>query len=123
MASSLSSEMGFLSEALKRIRSSATFEHVSYSGLPLVLQVDLAFSGDCDQCLSFLRRCVEYGEIVTTFCSLSSSRPTYPHLEGSQDLRDRILGLRFETTVVSPKCAVIVEGLSSYKQTPCDGSH
>jgi len=116
IASSLSSAMGFLSEALKRIRSSATFEHVSYSGLPLVLQVDLAFSGDCGQCLSFLRRCAEYGEIVTTFCSLHSSWPTYPHLEGSQDLRDRILGLRFKTTVVSAKGAVIVDGLSSYKR-------
>lgn len=114
IASSLSLAMGSLSEDLKRIRSSATFEHVSHSGLSLVLQVDLAFSGDCDKCLSFVQRCAEYGEIVTTFCALPSSWPMSPHLEASRYLRERISGLRFETTDVSVKSVVIVKGPSSY---------
>jgi hypothetical protein len=73
IAFSLSLAMGSLGGALKRIRSSASLEHVSYSGQPLLLRVDLAFSGDCDQCLSFLRRCAEYGEIVTVFSVFPNS--------------------------------------------------
>jgi len=118
IAVSLSLAMGSLCRALKRIRSSASLEHVSYSGLPLLLRVELAFSGDCDQCLSFLRRCTEYGEIVTEFCTFPSALPTSSHLEDLQELRERILGLQFETTVVSAKSVVVVQGLSSYQLTP-----
>lgn len=117
IALSLSLAMGPLGEALKRIRSSASLEHVSYSGLPLLLQVDLAFSRDCDQCLSFLRCCAEYGEIVTVFSVSPSSSPMSSHLRASQDLRQRALRLQFETTVVSANSVAIVQGLSSYHPT------
>ena len=117
IAFSLSLAMGSLCRALKRIRSSASLVHVSYSGLPLLMRVELAFSGDCDQCLSFLRRCTEYGEIVTEFCTFPSSLPTSSHLEDSQDLRERILGFQFETAVVSVKSVIVVQGLSSYQLT------
>lgn len=115
--------MGSLGGALKRIRSSASLEHVSYSGLALLLQVDLGFSRDCDQCLSFLRRCAEYGEIVTVFSVSPSSSPTSSHLRASQDLRQRALRLQLETTVVSAKSVVIVQGLSPYQLTTRDASH
>jgi hypothetical protein len=118
IACSLSLTMGSLCRALKRIRSSASLEHVSHSGLELLLQVELAFSGDCAQCLSFLRCSTEYGKIVTEFCTFPSPLPTSSHLEGSQDLRERILGLQFETIVVSGKSVVVVQGLSSYQIQP-----
>jgi len=107
--------MGLLCEALKRIRLSSSLEHVSYLGLSLVLQVELAFSRDCDQCLSFLRCCVEYGKIVTAFGTFPSSLPTSSYLGTSQDLCQCVLGLQFETTVVSAKSVIIVQGLSLYQ--------
>jgi len=128
IAFSLSAAMGSMRKALKGIHSSASLleslEHVSRSDQSLVLQVSLAFSGDCDHCLSFLRHCADYAEIMGALCTLPTSRPASTHLETSHDSRQRAMRSRFETAVVSEssKSALNAQGLSSYRLTRCDFS-
>ena len=116
IASSLSPAMGSLQEGLERIRSSASLEHKSYSGLPLILQAGLAFSRSRELWLRFLRRCVDYGEIVT--CTPLVACPTSTRVGALHDLRDRAMRPRFETTSVSAESGALTQGLFSYQLTP-----
>src|SRR5579863_5368378 len=112
-ASSLSSLMGLLEQKLELIRSSATLEHISFSGFPQVLKVDFALTKNRDQCFRFLRRCANYGEMMATFCASPIVWPTSSHVIESLDLRDRAMRPQFEITSVSAESATRVQGLSS----------
>ncbi len=116
IASSLSPAMGSLQERLKRIRSSASLERNSYSGLPLILQASLAFSRNRELWLCFLRRCVDYGEVMT--CTPLVACPTSTRVGALHDLRDRAMRPRFETTSVSAESGALTQGLFSYQLTP-----
>ncbi len=102
--------MGSLEENLKLIRSSASLAHISYSGLSLVLRVEVAFARNSDLCLTFLRRCVNYRDFVAAFYNPPITLATSPP---SHDLCERAMRPPFETTSVSAENVDGVEGLSS----------
>ena len=103
MASSLSSVIGSLGEALERMSSSASLQY-SLSGLSFFQRVYVAFAGHSDLCLSFLQHCAEYGEKVFAWCFPSTPSPTSSqadiHVTG---LPERATGLRPESTGASAK--------------------
>ena len=102
--------MGLLEKGLSLMRSSATLEHVSYSGYSLVLKASLAFTKNSDLCLQFLRRCADYKETVAAFYAPPIISPASSHVE-SLDLRDRAMQPQFETTSVSAESTTRVKGL------------
>jgi hypothetical protein len=114
VVSSLSSSMGLLEQKLKLIRSSATLEHASFSGFSRLLKVGLAFTRNREQYLRFLRRCADYGEIVTAFCAppITGTWPASSHMMESLDLRDRAMRPQFGTTGTSAESAIRIKGLS-----------
>jgi len=115
--------MGLLEKGLNLVRSSATLEHVSYSGFPLVLKVSLAFTRNSDLCLQFLRRCANYRETVVAFYAPSIISPASSRVVESLDLRERAMEPQFETTSVSAESTTRVKGLFSYQFTPFNSSH
>ena len=104
--------MGSLEENLKLIRSSASLEHISYSGLSLVLRVEIAFARNNDLCLAFLRRCANYRDFVGVFYNPPITLATSSRVVASHDLCERAMRPPFETTSVSAENADGVEGLS-----------
>lgn len=83
--------MGSLEKGLNLMRSSATLEHVSYSGFPLVLKVSLAFTRNSDLCLQFVRHCADYMETVVAFDATPIVSPASSRMVESLDLRERAL--------------------------------
>jgi len=112
IASSLSPAMGSLDEALKLIHSSASLEHTSHSGLPLVLSVEIAFARDRNLCLAFLRRCADYRDFVAAFYNPPITWPTSSRVGSSHGLCERAMRPPFETTRNSAENADDIEGLS-----------
>jgi hypothetical protein len=117
IASSLSPTMGSLGDALERIFSSASV-HYSQLSRSSLQRVYVAFAGNSDLCLSFLRHCADYGEKVTSWCLASTDSPTCSPV-GRADLRKRISELQSEETGVSAENAATgsTQGLSSYQST------
>jgi len=103
--------MGSLEEALKLIRSSASLEHTSYSGLSLVLRVEVAFARNSDLCLAFLRRCASYRDLVAVFYNHPITWPISSRVGASHDLCERAMRPPFETSN-SAENADGIEGLS-----------
>ena len=99
IASSLSTTMGSLENALERMFSSASLQY-SQLGRSSFQRVYIAFAGNSDLCLSFLRHCVDYGEKVFSWRLASISSPTsdVPH-----DPPERITVRRPEVTGESSK--------------------
>jgi hypothetical protein len=64
LASSLSPTMDTLREALDGILSSDSFQYSRLDRASLQT-IYLAFEGNCDLCLDFLRHCADYGEGVS----------------------------------------------------------
>ncbi len=115
--------MTSLKDALQRIRSSVSLDYSSTAvALTLVLRADLAFTADRDRCLSFLRRCANYGEIVTasSFPSIVWQRSS--NIGASDDLQERIAKLLAEAMEPSTEGAACTRGLSSSHLIPFDGS-
>ncbi|KAH9952485.1 hypothetical protein BC827DRAFT_331198 [Russula dissimulans] len=96
--------MDSLKEGLKRIRSSASLEHVSHLGMSLALRLELACAENRDLCLGFLQRCVKYAEIMT--CPPHTSGPVSSHVEPLHKLQECVTRSRFETTGISAESAI-----------------
>jgi hypothetical protein len=112
IASSLSPTMGSLEDALERMSSSASLRY-SQLGRSSFQRLYIAFAGNSDICLSFLRRCVDYGESVLAWRLVSIGSPTSSRVgaSGSHDLPERTTELRSEVTGVSAKGLEGLEGL------------
>ncbi|KAI0293250.1 hypothetical protein BC826DRAFT_391213 [Russula brevipes] len=95
IASSLSSASRILEEALRRVRDSASMEF-SYASLAPVLQVNLGLTQNSELCLAFLRRCVDFGEVVVVSSAAFIAYPTFSRVEASSNLRGRAMALRTE---------------------------
>ena len=104
--------MGSLEEALKLIRSSASLEHTSYSGLPLLLRVEIAFTRNSNLCLAFLRRCADYQDFVAAFNNPPITWPTSSRVVTPHSLCERAMRPPFEITSNSAENADGVEGQS-----------
>ena len=112
IASSLSPTVGRLGDALERISSSDSLKYSQLSLSPFQ-RVYVAFAGNSDLCLSFLRHCADYGEKVLAWFHPSIGSPTPSRMGAPHDLRERITGLRSEVTGVSAENAASAQGLSS----------
>ncbi len=76
----------------------------------------MAFAANRDLCLSFVRRCANYGEMVIGWHLPSVALPMPHHVvaaHASRDLRKRAMKLPSEVTGTSVENATIVKGLSS----------
>ena len=104
IASSLSPTMGSLEEALERMSSSTSLRY-SQSGRLSFQRVYVAFAGNSDICLSFLRRCADYGESVLAWRLVSIGSPSSARVGAldSNDIRKRTKGLRSEVAGDSAK--------------------
>jgi hypothetical protein len=120
IASSLSPTVGALGEALERVCSSASWQHLPLSspGRSFFQRVYVTFAGNSDLCLSFLRLCVDYGEKVFTWYPSSITLPTSSREGVTHDLREQTTKLLSEATSVPSENAPSVQGLSSYRSTP-----
>jgi hypothetical protein len=117
IASALSSTSGSFGETLEHISSSASLRYSPLSR-PSFQRVYVGFAANSDLCLSFLRRCIDYGEKV--FMSRHSFNAPYissqvglPH-----DVRERTARVLSEATGISMANVASVKGLSSYEPTP-----
>ncbi len=117
IASSLSSAMSSVTSALERLPSTNSLKYLS-SCQSSIQRVYLALRGNRDLCLSFLRRCADYGEMVIGWCITFTALPASFRMMASHDLRERIMRLTSETTDVSVENVASVQGLSSYQPTP-----
>jgi hypothetical protein len=99
IASLLSPSLGKLEETLQRVRESAS---VTFSLMSLgpVLQAKLGLTQNSELCLSFLRRCVDFGEIVAGLSGASITYPAFSRLRASNDLQERVMNLMAEPEVV-----------------------
>ena len=103
--------MDLLEKGLNLVRSSATLEHVSYSGFPLVLKAILSFTRNSDLCVQFLRHCADYTETVVAFYAPPITSPASSRVAESLDLRERAMQPQFETTSFSAESTTRVKGL------------
>ena len=121
IASSLSSTMGSLDDALERMSSTASL-HYSQSGRSSFQRVYVAFAGNSDICHSFLRRCAEYGECVLAWRLVSIGSPRIG-ASGSHDPRKRTTGPRSEVAGVSVKGLETLEGVGGVGALLRDRTH
>ena len=92
--------MSSVTSALERLPSTTSLKYLS-SCQSSIQRVYLALRGNRDLCLSFLRRCADYGEKVIG-CRLSfTALPTPFRVMASHDLRERTIRLLSEATDVS----------------------
>jgi len=105
--------MRSLEETLKLIRSSASFEYNSHSGLSFVLEAQLAFATNRDLCLGFLQCCFNYGNFATRL--YSETWPTSSGVGASHDLRECSMIPPFETTSAAAEDAANVKGSRKFK--------
>ena len=115
IASSLSPTIGSLGDALERIFSSASVQYSRLSQSSLQ-RVYVAFAGNSDLCLSFLRHCADYGEKVSSWCLASTDLPACSPV-GREDLRKQISELQSEESCASAENAATgsTQGLSLYQ--------
>jgi hypothetical protein len=105
--------MGSLTSALERLLSSYSLKRLP-SCRSFIQRVYVAFAANSDLCLSFLRRCVDYGEKVIG-CRLPSIPLPAPFgVMATYDLRERTVGFQSEMTGISAENAASVQGRSSY---------
>ena len=110
IASSLSSTMGSLEDAFERMLSSASLQY-SQLGRSSFQRVYIAFAGNSDICLSFLRQCADYGESVLALRLASIGLPTSSRVCASHDLQERSTGLWSEGTGDSARGLETLEGM------------
>ena len=110
IASSLSSTIGSLEDAFERMSSSASLQY-SQLGRSSFQRVYVAFAGNSDICLSFLRQCTDYGESVLALRLASIGLPTSSRVGASHDLQERSTGLRSEVTGNSARGLETLEGV------------
>ncbi|KAH9965518.1 hypothetical protein BC827DRAFT_1185154 [Russula dissimulans] len=107
--------MDSLKGVLERIRSSASFEHVSHLGTSLALRLEVAYTKNRGSCLSFLQGCVEYAEIMTCLTHIAGPVSSHAESESLHDLRECVMRSQFETTNISAESAVHARGSREFK--------
>lgn len=117
IASSLSSTSSSFGEALERISSTASLRYSPLSR-PSFQKAYVAFAANSDLCLSFLRRCADYGEMVFTWCHSSNASPISCRVAAPHDLRERTARLLSEATGISTENVASVKGQSLYETIP-----
>ena len=119
VASSLSSTSGSFGEALEHVSSSASLQHLPLSRRSPFQQVYVTFAANSDLCLSFLRHCADYGEMVFIWCLSFNASPISSRMgiSAPHDLRERTTRLLSEVTGISTENVAGVKGLSSYEST------
>jgi hypothetical protein len=122
IAISLSSTMGSLTSALDRLLSSYSLKYLP-SCQPSIQRVYVAFAANSDLCLSFLRRCVDYGEKVIGCRLHPTPLPASFRVMTSYNLRERTVRFQSEMTGISAENAASVQGQSSssYRSTLFNG--
>ena len=116
IASSLSTIGGSFGEALERISSSASLRYSPLSQSSFQ-RAYVAFAANSDLCLSFLRRCADYGKKMFAWCLSFNALPISPRVGVPHDLRERTARLLSEATGISTENVASVKGLSSYEST------
>ncbi|KAI9457137.1 hypothetical protein F5148DRAFT_1223017 [Russula earlei] len=90
-------------------------------GLSLVLQAKVGLGQNSGLCLTFLRCCVDFGEIITTLSVTPIINPILSRVRASTGLQERVMALRAEAADISVKNATHSPGLrkfaSVYKQS------
>ena len=114
--------MGSLTIALDRLPSSDSVKY-SRSGLSSIRQVYVAFAANNDLCLSFLRRCADYGEKVIGWRLPSTDLPTLSCADTPHDLREWTMRFLVEMMGISADNVASIQGLSSYQSARFDGYH
>jgi hypothetical protein len=102
--------MGSLEDALERMSSSDSLRY-SQLGRSSFQRVYVAFAGNSDICLSFLRDCADYGERVLAWRPASIGLPTSSRVGATHHLRERSTELRSEVTGVSARRLESLEGV------------
>ncbi|KAI9434744.1 hypothetical protein F5148DRAFT_1006085 [Russula earlei] len=120
IASSLALALGRLEETLQRVQESASVEFSPMSLSP-VLQAKVGFRQNSGLCLTFLRGCVDFGEVITTLSVAPIINPILSRVRASTGLQERVIALRTEATDISVENATHSPGLrklnSVYKQS------
>jgi hypothetical protein len=116
IASSLSTTSGSFGDALERISSSASLRYSPMSQSSFQ-RAYVAFAANSDLCLSFLRRCADYGEKMFTCCLSFNASPISSRVGVLHDLRERTARLLSEATGISTENVASVTGLSLYEST------
>ena len=109
--------MSSVTSALERLPSTNSLKYLS-SCQSSIQRVYLALRGNRDACLSFLRRCADYGDEVVSCYRSSTALPTPFRVMASHDLRERTMRPLSETTDISVENVTSVQGLSSYQSMP-----
>src|SRR6266576_470907 len=101
--------MSSVTSALERLPSTNSLKYLP-SCQSSIQRVYLTLRGNRDLCLSFLRRCADYGEKVIG-CRLSSTvLPTPFSVMVSYDLRERTVRFQSEMTGISAENAASIQG-------------
>ncbi|KAI9450415.1 hypothetical protein F5148DRAFT_1290819 [Russula earlei] len=120
IASSLSPALGKLEETLQRVQESASVEFSPMSVSP-VLQAKVGLRQNSGLCLTFLRHCVDFGEIITTLFVTPIINPILSCIRASTGLQERVMALRTEAADISAENTTHSPGLrkfsSVYKQS------
>jgi hypothetical protein len=114
--------MGSLTSALERLLSSYSLKYLPSCQF-FIQRVYVAFEANSDLCLSFLRRCVDYGEkaIGCHLPYIPIPLPAPFSVMASYDLRERTVGFQSEMPGISAENAPSMQGQSSYKLTSFNG--
>src|SRR6266446_2792594 len=114
--------MDSLTSALGRLYSSNSLKYLQ----PIqssIQRVYVTFAANSDLCLSFIQRCIGYGEEVIGWRLPSIPLPMPLRVIASHELWERALRLQSEMTGGSVEIAASVQGLSSYQSTSSNGNH
>jgi hypothetical protein len=114
--------MGSLALALDRLPSSNSVKYSRLGRTP-IQRVYVRFAANSDVCLSFLRRCADYGEKVIGWRLSSIDLPTPLRPMASHDLRERTTRLLAEMTSGSVDNVGCIQGLSLHLSTPFGDYH
>jgi hypothetical protein len=77
-----------------------------------VLQVNLGLTQNSELSLAFLRRCVDFGEVVVAPSAAFVAYPTFSRVKASNNLQGRAMALRTEAVDVLAENTAYHPGLS-----------
>jgi hypothetical protein len=108
--------LGKLEKSLQKIRDSASVE-LSPKSLVRVLQVNLGFAQNSEQCLNFFRRCADFGEMLVASSTAFTPYLTFPRVRASSNLQERVgtLGAEAADPLAEEPDAPRFQGLSQFE--------
>ena len=112
IASSLFPALNTLKGWLQRIQESASVEYSNISLVP-ILRAKYELVKNKDLCLTFFRRCVEFGEMVAESSAPLINRLAFSRVRSSTGLLERAMALETEVSVVSAENDSPSQGPSS----------